>query len=229
MGRKPKFDVPVTDAERKARSRALDPIEMQANLPMQIMDKNERHDLLVVMRQREKVALAEAEAFKATLLAQFEQKVAAIYLPSDHPVWAQAHEKARRAGEEAQATIRATLKELGIPERWAPRLSVDWEGRGENASKRRREELRRVATTEAERRCKDAIAKIRAASVSAQERVVASGLSSEAARAMLDALPTVTELVPALELEGIERLAAQERDERERPRWLSDFIDHDDA
>jgi hypothetical protein len=225
MRRTQKFDTPMKDAERKARSRALDTIKQAAALPVQIIDKTERRDLLVVMRQREKVALAEADAYRATLLAQFERKIAAIYLPTDHPVWAEAHAKVKAAEAEATATIRATFRELGIPERWAPRLDVMWSGRGENAAKSRRDELRHVAQAEAERRVKEAQAKIKAPSVAAQERVLAAGLSSEAAQAMLEALPAVAELLPPLEIEGIEQIAAQEREAGHRYRYSLGYDD----
>jgi hypothetical protein len=154
------------------------------------MSRTEQHDLLLLLRARERVALSDAREYQATLLATFERKLAAIYKPKDHPVWQEAYAAAECACEEAQAKIAATFRALGIPEEWAPGISVGWYGRGENASSKRRTELHRVAASEAERRLRVAEAAIKKASVEAQGQIIKAGLTSEAARAMLEALPT---------------------------------------
>jgi hypothetical protein len=154
----------------------------------------ERRDLLVIIRQREKVAMADAAEYRAVLIANFERKLATIYKPDDHPVWARVHAIAKKTESEARAAMARTFRELGIPEAWTPSISLYWHGRGENAARDRRVELRRVAATEAERRQKRAQAAIKRRSVEAQERVMASGLSSEAAQALLGSLPSAKEL-----------------------------------
>jgi hypothetical protein len=174
----------------------------------------ERRDLLVIIRQREKVAMADAAEYKAVLIANFERKLATIYKPDDHPVWAQVHAMAKKTESEARAAMARTFRELGIPEAWAPSISLHWYGRGENAARERRVELRRVAASEAERRQKMAQAAIKRRSVEAQERVMATGLSSEAAKALLGSLPSAKELMPELELEAIEKIAAPDDEDR---------------
>jgi len=82
----------------------------------------------------------------------------------------------------------------------------------------RRAELRRVAKTEVDRRLKTAQAAIKRASVETQERIVVSGLSSEAARAMLAAMPTPQQLLPELDMEAVERIAP----DRDRPSYDDD-------
>jgi hypothetical protein len=67
MGRKSIFNVPMSPAERQRRSRAINGV---TETPM---TKDERHDIIMVLRRREKVALAEAEAYQAALLAEFER------------------------------------------------------------------------------------------------------------------------------------------------------------
>jgi hypothetical protein len=178
------------------------------------MTSAERQSILVLIRARERVAISDAREYQAVLMANFERKLAAIYKPSDHPVWAQAHAAAERAGEEAQAKVAATFRELGIPESWAPGIQVSWYGRGENISKSRRVELRRVALTEAEKRVRAAEAAIKKASVRAQERVIAAGLTTEAAQAMLESLPTPEQLMPELEVKGLEQIAAPDDAQR---------------
>lgn len=204
MGRPPIGDRPMTPAERQRRARAVTKTEV-------VISRTEQHDLLLLIRARERVAIAEAREYKATLLATFERKLAAIYKPKDHPVWQKAYAEAKRVGTEAQAKIATTFRELGIPEEWAPGIGVSWYGRGENASTQRRAELRHVADSEAERRLKSAEAAIKRSSVEAQEQIIKTGLSSDAARALLEAIPTPTQLMPELELEAVERIAAPDR------------------
>ncbi len=67
--------------------------------------------------------------------------------------------------------------------------------------------MRRVAKTEIDARIKRAQAAIARASVGAQERIIAAGLTSEAAQALLAELPTPQQLLPALDVHAIERLA----------------------
>ena len=214
MGRPPIGDAPMTAAERQRRVRAVTrPVTEQAAVAvaLPVMTGAERQTLLVVMRQREKVAMADAVEYEATLVANFERKLATIYKPSDHPVWAKAHAIAKQAESDACALMVATFKELGIPEAWAPRIGVDWYGRGENAVSKRRTELRHVAVTEAARRRKVAQSEIKRRSVEAQERVLVTGLTSGAAETLLVSLPSATELMPELELEAIEKIAAPDR------------------
>jgi hypothetical protein len=131
------------------------------------MTSGERQSLLGLVRQRERVAKADAGEYAATLMVDFESKLAAVCYPSDHPAWKAAHE--------AQATIAAACRELGIPKAFAPRVSEGWYSRGENASSERRAELRRVAKAEIEARVKKAHAAITRSSVMAQERIITAG------------------------------------------------------
>jgi hypothetical protein len=163
--------------------------------------------VLVLVRQGERVAKTDAAEYAATLLADFEAKLAAVYYPSDHPAWKTARKAADRAVAEANAAVAEVCRELGIPKAFAPGISAGWCSRGANASNERRSELRRVAKTEIEARVKRAQAAIARASVGAQERIIAAGLTSEAARALLAELPTPQQLLPNLDVGAIEPLA----------------------
>jgi hypothetical protein len=59
----------------------------------------------------------------------------------------------------------------------------------------RRTELRRVAQSEADKRLAIAEAAIKKASVEMQTKIVAAGLTSDTVRAMLEAMPSPTDLV----------------------------------
>lgn len=78
------------------------------------MTSAERNSLLVLLRQRERVAKADAAEYAATLMADFEAKLAAVYYPSDHPAWKTAHEAADKAVAEANAAVAKVCLELGI-------------------------------------------------------------------------------------------------------------------
>ena len=171
------------------------------------MSAGERSSLLVLLRQRERVAKADAAEYGAVLTADFEAKLAAVYFPDDHPAWKTAHEAADKAVAEANAAVAKVCRELGIPKAFAPGIRAGWYSRGENAAKDRRSELRKVAQAEIAARVKRAQAAIARASVGAQERIVAAGLTSEAARALLAELPTPQQLLPALDVKAIEQLA----------------------
>src|SRR4051794_21343222 len=97
------------------------------------MSRRDREELAKLVRRREKLAKAGAETRGAELLADFEQQMAAIYQPSDDPVWTEAYKSAHEAVEEAQAKVAERCRELGIQPRCAPDIKVHWYRRGENA------------------------------------------------------------------------------------------------
>ena len=101
------------------------------------MTSAERNSLLVLLRQRERVAKADAAEYAATLMADFEAKLAAVYYPSDHPAWKTAHEAADKAVAEANAAVAKVCLELGIPKAFAPGVRAGWYSRGESASSER--------------------------------------------------------------------------------------------
>ena len=95
----------------------------------------ERASLLVLIRQRERVAKADVQERAAVMLADFERKLAAIYYPEDHPAWKAAHEAAKAAVADARERVAEVCRDLGIPKAFAPDLSAGWYGRGANASR----------------------------------------------------------------------------------------------
>jgi hypothetical protein len=96
--------------------------------------------------------------------------------------------------------------ELGIPARFAPEISLNWYGRGENAIKERRAELRAVAKSRIAAIEKAACTKIEMACLEAQAQVIAHGLTSAAAIKFFDAMPTVEVLMPPLEMTSVEEM-----------------------
>ena len=166
------------------------------------MAKSERSELLRLVKARARVA-------KAELLAEFEQKLAAKYLPSDHPAWEELTATATKAVADADAQIAEVCRELGIPEKWRPGISASWYGRGENASAMRRAELRKVASTRLDAEGKKAKHAIEAKAVEMQSVLVAGALESSDAKAFLETMPTPESLMVPLQLPDVENASLQ--------------------
>jgi hypothetical protein len=168
------------------------------------MTKAERDELVKLVKLRERVAKTETVQRSAELLAEFERQLASVYSFDDDDVWREAHAAVSEAREKANAMIAERCRELGIPERFQPGIESVWFGRGENASKERRAELRRVAVTRINALEKAAKATIEHESLKLHTELVAGALESGEAMAFLNALPTIEVLMPSLTVAEIE-------------------------
>lgn len=185
-----------------------------------IITKAERQELGQLIRKRERVMKSQAQERSAALLAEFDASSAKIYHWDADPIWKQAQAEAKIAIEAAQLTIAARCAELGIPAEFAPGLEFYWHGRGHNAVAERRTELRRAAKSKIEAMEREAITRIERISLQAQTEVIANGLQSEAAKAFLDAMPSVEALMPPIEMGEIQSLVETKRAERSQ-RYLN--------
>jgi hypothetical protein len=152
---------------------------------MSDMTRAEREDLQRLIRQRERLLKSAAKERSAELLADFENQMGQEYSFNQDEVWKKAREPADREVKKAQTQIAARCVELGIPKRFAPDLTLGWWGRGENALKERRSELRKMAQTQM-------------GSLEAQTELACAGLTSEAAKSFVDKLPAIADLMPML-------------------------------
>jgi hypothetical protein len=168
------------------------------------MTARERGDLCALVRKRERVMKAAAAERAAQLRADFEQQLGTIYKFDTDEIWAEAARFAKEAVAEANRSIAARCKELGIPPEFRPGLSnVGWYGRGENGTAERRAELRTMAATRIEAMRKEACTRIERQSLELQTQIAAAGLESEAARKFLEAMPAVETLMPVLEARSL--------------------------
>jgi hypothetical protein len=163
----------------------------------------ERERLLKAARLREKVAKNAAAERSAQLIANFEQQLASVYSFDQQEVWAKAAQAAKAAVDAADLAIAKECERLGIPERFRPSLACHWHSRGENASKERRAELRKVAQTRIAAIEKQARTEIERISSEVQIELLAHGLSPTA-QALLEQMPKVDQLMPALQVEEVE-------------------------
>jgi hypothetical protein len=117
---------------------------------------------------------------------------------ADH-VWAEAAKIAKAAVSKTQEQIKARCREIGIPDRFAPSISLEWHHRGYgNSLKERRDELRKMAQTAVEAQEQKAKTQIELSCLEAQEKLALAGLTSDAARGFIEALPSVDDLMPRL-------------------------------
>src|SRR5262245_8673801 len=123
------------------------------------MTNAERLELSKLVRLNAKVAKDDAEARGRWLLADAEEKLAAVYKVDD-AAWAGITAAARKAVAEADAAIAALCRERGVPVDFRPELHLGWYGRGVNACKDRRNELRKVAQAKVAALVKQAHAEI---------------------------------------------------------------------
>lgn len=164
----------------------------------QRITKSERAELGSLIKKRERVMKASAAERAAKMLSEFEAQSAKIYDFDEDTVWKEATLRAKAAVAEAARIIEARCAELGIPPEFAPNISMNWYGRGQNALKDRQDELRRAAKAKISAIEHDAVTKIERMSLEAQTELLALGMESEAAKAFLGSLQTIETLMPLL-------------------------------
>jgi hypothetical protein len=181
----------------------------------QKLSRQETHDLSMIIKDRSKVLKAEVGRLASRHKADFEAQLATSYKWEEDDIWKEATEKAMEIVAQSQQMIEQRCLKLGIPVRYAPRLGISWQGRGENALNERRAELRRVAEAQNEAMAADAMVKIEKQSLDLRTQVVAMGVLSDNAKVFLESLAPVEEAMRALEFSDVEkRLDAKNADMR---------------
>jgi hypothetical protein len=164
-----------------------------------------------ILRKRERVLKIEAEEWAAKRRAEVEAQMSRIYKFDEHEVWQQATEKAKRVVAEANKEIASVCKELRILPQFAPKLDLEWWGRGENAVKERRKELREAAEARIDAMLLGMKRQIEKDTLARLTDVSAHGLQSEAAQAFLKQMPNWELLMPRVDVRKL--LQDQERDQ----------------
>ena len=171
---------------------------------MTAMTRSEREDLQRLIRQREKVLKSSAKQRSEELLADFENQMGSEYSFDQDEVWAKATEAAEREVKKAQAQVAARCRELGIPDRFAPSLSLRWRHRGyDNLIDSRKAELRRMVQTQIAAIERRAIVEIETSCLDVQTKLAVAGCTSDVARAFVDNLPSVETLMRPLSFDAI--------------------------
>jgi DNA gyrase/topoisomerase IV subunit A len=178
------------------------------------MTGRERSDLAALIRQQERVLKTKAKERSRELLALFEQQAATIYKFDDDAVWKESVKIAEQEVAKANHKIAQRCDQLGIPKRFAPRINFRWEGRSwEFAFKERRAELRRVAQSKIAVLEQAALSKIAEQALQAQTEVVKLGIETRAAKAFLEAMRPLEELMPPLQPPTVQQLLGRRQDD----------------
>ncbi|MGH8658505.1 MAG: hypothetical protein ACREV4_08540 [Gammaproteobacteria bacterium] len=169
------------------------------------MLQKERSDIGKLVRLRAKVARDEVNQRAAHLLADVEEQLSAVY-PDNDRRWVDITNAVNAHIAAADAEVAERCRETGIPERFRPRISWHWRGRGESRMEDRREELRRAAKARLAAVAKQTKVQIDRQSVNLQTRLAADGLETNEAKEFLKTLPSVEELMPPISLKELEML-----------------------
>ncbi len=176
---------------------------------MSKMTSAERNDLRSLIRQRARLMKTEVKQRRLELMADFERQLSAVFSYDQDETWKDAHALAEQAVKDAQVVIQERCRELNIPKEFAPTISMMWFGRGQNAVKDRRAELRIAAKARLDALEATAKTEIERISVNGQTDLIADGLTSEAAQAFLEHMPSAETLMPVLELNQVQGLLEQ--------------------
>lgn len=174
------------------------------------MTVGERSELTKWVRMRSKVRKSDVMARTTTLLARFEAQLASRYDEYDSH-WREIAQEAEEKVKQLDSELAKRCQALGIPVQFRPSLELSWYGRGENADKQRRQELRAVAESELEAQATQAKSRIEHDELDLITEIVQEGLGSERAKAFFESLPPVEELVPELTLNAVEKKTAMPR------------------
>jgi hypothetical protein len=206
-------------ASRHSLNKELEMTHSNGNAP-DGMRQGDRDTIATLIRRQEKVAKSDARRLATERLAQVEGALSREFEAEDQR-WAAMIEKANVTVAAANDEIRRICIAEGVPETFAPRLSLRWLDRGENMDPRRRGELRlaaraRIAAMEATAR-----AEIERRSVAAQTALLAGGLTSDAARQALADMPTAEALLPEVSVEELRLLAERDYQKRQADHEVS--------
>ena len=159
---------------------------------LQRLGKLNKDGAIVAQKERTKAALAE-----------FEMRLASEFSYDQREAWADLMASAKVHVAALDRQLAEDCRRLGIPENFRPEIAVHWYGRGENASKERRAELRRVAVTRLAALEATAIARIEDGYRRFQTAVLSAAIDSTEARALLADLPTAEQLLPAVDYQSV--------------------------
>ncbi|TPL40640.1 hypothetical protein [Mesorhizobium sp. B2-4-6] len=172
------------------------------------MTPGDRRILIGIIKQRERVAKADAARRSAEILVDFDAQLQREFSFDENEIWSQAVEKANAAVAEASRLIAEECKRLGIPDDFAPSLNLNWRHQGYyNGTKDARAKLRFAAVNRVQAAEKAAKAEIEKQSVTLQEKVLVGALESGEAQGFLASIPTVEQLMPIITIEQVKSLS----------------------
>jgi hypothetical protein len=171
------------------------------------MTPREITTLVRLARQHLDLAKRRRKQLAAERKADVERQLATIFRDDDQR-WAAIVARAHDVVRQAEADIQAILDAEGVAKEFRPSLGLSWRGRGWNEDATRRAELRRVAYARIEADGQAARLEIDRSALDVQTELLADGLTSVAARAFLDAMPTPDALMPRIDVLSLDAARA---------------------
>jgi hypothetical protein len=165
------------------------------------MTKTERDELLRTAKGRTKVAAKQIEQRKQELKAHVETQLATIY-KRDDVRWRTITEELEHMAEEADRRVEEICRAEGIPEDLRPTISFYWAGRGQNALKARRDEMRKAYFAQIDSNAAKLLTAIETRLWDFQFRLAAKAIESDEARALLAEIQDMTSSLPLPTIEG---------------------------
>jgi hypothetical protein len=165
--------------------------------------RNERAELRQIVRLNCKVARATVDQRQADLLADLEEQMAAEWKEHD-AFWREACSVSNSEIQELNQRLQDRFAELGVPPAEAPSLAVSRGSSGNRGDRGRREDLRRAARARTAADAQKAKLALDAAEARLLTKLASQALTSDAARAFLDEIPKVGQLMPVLNLSQLE-------------------------
>ena len=175
------------------------------------MSRYEGEKLERLCRDTERLAKEDNKARMATLWADFQRQLAADYEWDQDDVWKAAAMDVQELVAKANREIMARSKARGILPEFAPCISWNWRGRGENAAKERRKELENVAKAELDAELKRANSHVSHEATKIRVELTSGLIQSDQAKAFLAAMPKAADLMPRLDLKKLEVTLRQRR------------------
>jgi hypothetical protein len=167
------------------------------------MSRRDRDDLIRIAKARAKQAKAEADQREKVLIAETENMISTEFEARDE-MWDEAVAIAEDAAAKANDLIVARCADLGIPAKDAPSLELGWrrrnlayEDRELRAESRKRAKVRLAALTTTAKTMIDKNV------LDIEEALIVGNLESDKARELVQAMPSVEALMPALALDDI--------------------------
>lgn len=167
-----------------------------------MISKGERTELRSIVRQQFKVLRSELEQRESEMAADIEVEIATRY-QADDEAWTVVQHKIHEATLEANRQINDALHEAGFQKRSASERQwvetpIVRQPQGD------RTELRRLASSRIHAQIRGAKLRLEREEADLLRTLAIGAIESEEARAFLEAIPSVGELVPAARLAALE-------------------------
>jgi hypothetical protein len=168
------------------------------------LNKSDLQGLLRIHRTNMKAAKATIMARGAGMKARYEMQLDAIYPPDGDPIWQAELEAAVKACEPHIQRVNARSDELGIGEKFRPRLTPpSWSYGGAQLFTNLRNDMRRVAHVQIDAKLKSDVEMMERQGSAWETEVISNGFVTPAAAEFMAKLPTIDQLAPPWRLEDV--------------------------